>query len=58
MDNTYKINAFCENCDFKGPIDIEKEMEIENYPCHVCGNKKLKKAIEFARIRPNYQDNR
>jgi len=44
-DKTYQIAVICENCDFKGEIDISKGTQIKEAICPKCGNKTLRKAL-------------
>ena len=44
-DKSYQTPVICENCDFKGKIEIPKGTEIREALCPKCGNKTLRKAL-------------
>ncbi len=56
--NTYQIEAYCTNCNFEGPIDIEKGKLVEDQECSSCGNKTLQKRNPPMRITPHIEDYR
>jgi NMD protein affecting ribosome stability and mRNA decay len=44
-DETYEINAVCQNCDFKGKTSIRKGQLVKDTVCPKCGNKTLREAL-------------
>ena len=44
-DETYEINAVCQNCDFKGKTSIRKGKLVKDTVCPKCGNKALREAL-------------
>lgn len=44
--DAYQLKVSCSNCDFKGNINIPKQVVVENHPCPNCGNNKLRRHYE------------
>ncbi len=48
IENTYIIEAFCENCDARYNVEIDKGKKVEeffkNYNCEECGCKTVRKS--------------
>lgn len=56
--DTYKIETYCTNCNFTGPIDIEKGKFVADKECPSCGNKSLEKKEPPLRMTPHVEDYR
>jgi hypothetical protein len=54
MENiTYKKSVYCQNCDFKGEIEITKGYTTEQTECPICGNAELIKDFGSVILRPD-----
>ncbi len=51
--NSYKKSVYCQNCDFKGEIEIQKGQTIEQTECPNCGNAELIKDFGSVVLRPD-----
>ena len=40
---TYKVKVYCENCDLRAEVDIEKGKVVDETKCPNCGNLTLVK---------------
>lgn len=56
-NNSYKINVACDNCGFKGEVEIEKGVEFKNHPCPNCGNRTLYRLFEPIQFGSGYKNN-
>ena len=46
IDNRYSPYVFCNNCGFRGKIELEVGMLINRALCPECGNMTLEREIE------------
>lgn len=56
MENSYKLNVFCKNCDFEGDVEIPKGTTYEKRACPDCGNMTLEKKLKSVRLIPHSEN--
>ena len=44
-EDTYEMDAVCDNCDFRGKVNIPKGVLVKKAPCPKCGNQTLRNAL-------------
>jgi len=47
IEETYKLEAVCDNCDYSGEVEIPKGTKVEEMDCPQCGCKELHKVQSF-----------
>ena len=45
QNNSYEIGVVCSNCEYHGPVTINKGILVSNTQCPQCGNKTLRAAL-------------
>ena len=53
MEDAYKLEVFCTNCDFKGEVDIPKGILVDDYKCPKCDVPAVKKSLKAFVMRPS-----
>jgi len=57
-DQTYKVFVLCKNCSFRGEIEVEKGLLVEEKKCPDCGCIKLARDYNAEHRQDNTRDSR
>ena len=57
-EDKYEINVQCNNCDFKGNIEVKKGTKIEDEKCPNCGCQTITKQPIYSRLTAAQEDNK